>query len=389
MEFHNHTVTPKLHIAWIYSTYGFSSLYDLINSAFLTRKALHFSYIDAHKKSRENLGSNTLCYSRLYLTVLNDNKLPIIFSDVLDVWLNNNKIHQKGSTTSRYRYLIDTHIAPTLGFYNVREITANTVNTFLDRKLTSGRLDGEGGLSKSYVKSMMLIIKSALKYASDENWCSPLNSPIYKPSEEKKELIILDHNEQSKLESYLLSDINETTIGILLSLHAGLRIGEICALTWSDIDMRNKIIHIRHTVSRIRVSNGTNQTSTKLILDTPKTKDSKREIPISNFLFLVLQEEKRIAKSDYVVSNKKDFVSPRTYDYRFHKVLNCCNVSSINYHALRHTFATRCIEAGVDVKSLSEILGHSNVSITLNTYVHSSMDFKRNQIEKISPKIPY
>ena len=311
----------------------------------------------------------------------------IKFSEVLELWLNNNKVHQKGATTNRYQYLIDTHIIPTLGCYFVNDITAGMVNSVLNKKLTEGRLDGQGGLSNSYVKSMMLVIKSALKYASDEEWCQPLKSPIYKPPEEKNELTVLDHDEQKRLEHYIMSNISETTVGILLSLHAGLRIGEICALKWDDIDMSNRIIHIRHTVSRIRAFDDCESTSTKLIIDSPKTKESKREIPISNFLLIILQKEKVLAKSEYVVSNKESFVSPRTYEYRFHRILKQCNIDSINYHALRHTFATRCIEAGIDIKSLSEMLGHSNVSITLNTYVHSSMEFKRRQIEKLSTPI--
>ena len=311
-------------------------------------------------------------------------KFSCSFAYVLQLWLDNNKVHLKGATVNRYRYLIDTHITPDLGNHEINDITADVVNKFLDTKLSSGRKNGKGGLSNAYVKSMMLIIKASLKYASDEGMCLPLKSKIYKPSEEKKELCILNPSEQQKLERYLVNNINETTIGILLSLHAGLRIGEICALSWSDIDLNNRIIHVRHTVSRVEAEKKGHKTSTQLIIDTPKTKNSLREIPMSNFLFQMLQSEKQTAPSDYVVSTSKGFISPRTYEYRYHRVLDCCGINPINYHALRHTFATRCIESGVDVKSLSEFLGHSNVSITLNTYVHSSMDFKRFQIEKIS-----
>ena len=306
----------------------------------------------------------------------------VFFSDVLRIWSENNKIHQKNSTMLRYQNLIDTHIVPGLGFYDVKDITSTVVNTFLSQKIISGRIDGKGGLSNAYVKSMMIIIKSALKYASDEEMCPPLKTPIFKPLEEKKDLRVLSKREQKILEDFLLDDINETKIGILLSLHAGLRIGEVCALSWNDIDLNNKIIHIRHTVTRIKDQNGEKKTT--LILDSPKTKTSKRDIPISTFLFEILWHEKARAKSDFVISQKKDFVSPRTYEYRYHRLLKNCCISSVNYHALRHTFATRCVELGVDIKSLCEILGHSNVSITLNTYVHSSMEFKRDQLERLS-----
>lgn len=328
---------------------------------------------------------------KLALALANSNKDSnnqdnsyISFSKVLEIWVENNKVRQKAATINRYKNLIDTHIIPELGNYDVKDITASVVNSFLARKLKSGRIDGNGGLSNSYVKSIMLIIKSALKFASDEGMCAPLKSPIFKPNIETRDLCILNYDEQKILENYLLKNTNETTVGVLLSLHTGLRIGEVCALTWNDIDLNNRIIHVRHTISRIRESNIESKNQTKLILDSPKTKTSKRDIPLSTFLFDVLQTVKRMAKSVFVVSNKPSFVSPRTYEYRYHKILKNCNVSAINFHALRHTFATRCIESGVDVKSLSEILGHSNVSITLNTYVHSSMEFKRIQIEKVS-----
>lgn len=179
-----------------------------------------------------------------------------------------------------------------------------------------------------------------------------------------------------------MKNLNTTSAGILISLNTGLRIGEVCALKWSNIDFDKAILHVRSTVARIK--NTDDSKSTKLIIDTPKTKSSIRDIPISNKVMNVLKALHENSKSEYVVSEKAGFVSPRTYEYRFHKVLDECQIQPINYHALRHTFATRCIELGVDVKTLSEILGHSNVSVTLNTYVHSSMERKREQLEKLS-----
>ena len=134
-------------------------------------------------------------------------------------------------------------------------------------------------------------------------------------------------------------------------------------------------------MARVRGTDG--GTATRLIIDPPKTKSSLRDIPLSRQLMAVLLPLYEKRRSEYVISDKSGFVSPRTYEYRFHRVLDRCGLPSINYHALRHTFATRCIELGVDVKTLSEILGHANVSTTLNTYVHSSMERKREQLEKL------
>lgn len=305
-----------------------------------------------------------------------------IFKEVLVMWMDNNRIRYKGATINKYQYLIDTHILPELGNEKISYLTATKINTFLTKKLSYGRLDQTGGLSASYVRSIMLIIQSALKFAAEEQMCLPLKTSICKPILEKKDLCILDIYQQRKLEEYLSIDADHTKIGIFISLHTGMRIGEICALSWDNIDFSNNIIHVRSTIARVR-DDTSEKSNSKLILDTPKTLASIRDIPISTYLLTFLSQMKKHAKSSFVVSDKLSFVSPRTYEYRFHKILKECGLPSINYHALRHTFATRCIEAGVDVKSLSEILGHANVGITLNTYVHSSIEMKRQQLEKM------
>lgn len=306
------------------------------------------------------------------------------FREVLSLWMDNNQIRHKGATVNKYQYLINKHILPDLGSLKLSQITATVINTFLTQKMQNGKLDKTGGLSASYVRSIMLIISAAMKFAADEQMCLPLKSPINKPIVHKKEISILSKEEYKRLETYLLLGIDSTRIGVLISLNAGLRIGEVCALTWDDIDMENHIIHVRHTIARVKNSDNSNANTSKLVIDTPKTKASARDIPISSMLLSVLKQKNMTALSNYVISDTNDFVSPRTYEYRYHRLLDECGVQSVNYHVLRHTFATRCIEAGVDVKSLSEILGHSSVSITLNTYVHSSMEMKRSQLEKLS-----
>lgn len=306
-----------------------------------------------------------------------------MFGEVLSLWMCNNRIRYKGATENKYQYLIEKHIMPQLGDIKVSELTAPRINTFLMEKMERGRLDCGGGLSPAYVRNIMLIVNSALKFAADEQMCPPLKTAIYKPTVPKEELTIFNVEEQKKLERFLTKEPNPTKAGILLSIYAGLRIGEVCALSWEDIDLENRIIHVRHTVARVK-DNNSQMGASKLIIDSPKTKASCRDIPIVSGLLPILEELKEKSESKYVVSNTMGFMSPRTYDYRYHKLLEKCDIPTINYHALRHTFATRCIEAGVDVKSLSEILGHSNVGITLNTYVHSSMELKRTQIEKLS-----
>ncbi len=305
------------------------------------------------------------------------------FEEVLELWMENNRIRLKGGTVNKYQHVIDAQIIPTLGKIKISQLTSTYINSFLLQKLQDGRLDGAGALSAAYVKSIMLIISSAINFAVKEQFCTPLKAPIAKPVETKKELVILDKTEQKRLETFLIQDISSTKLGILLSLYTGLRIGETCALRWDDIDFNKKTLHVRHTIARISNRTQASPHHTSLILDTPKTKTSHREIPIPSALLPILKELYRISQSEYVISNKINFVSPRTYEYRYHKILEQCGIRSVNYHVLRHTFATRCIETGMDVKSLSEILGHANVGITLNTYVHSSIELKRSQLEKV------
>lgn len=306
----------------------------------------------------------------------------ISFSKILFLWMENNKQNYKGATEHKYLYLIEKHIIPELGTIPISQIDSLTINRFIDKKASVGRLDKKGGLSPSYLKTISFIIQSAITFAVREKYRLPLGSTINKPANRRKDLQILSKREQSDFEIYLTDELDYTRLGILMCLHTGLRLGEVCALTWNDIDLNDNIIHIRHTISRVRNNQSGRTTETTLIVETPKTQSSIRDIPISSKLLPHLKEMKQHTSNHYVLSNTNTFLSPRTLEYRFNKLLDNCGISIINFHALRHTFATRCIEAGVDVKSLSEILGHANVGITLNTYVHSSMETKRNQIEK-------
>lgn len=305
-----------------------------------------------------------------------------LFSYAIQQWFLTNQHKFKKSTMARYEYLINAHIIPDLGSIKINTITAIMLNNFAEYKLAKGSLSEKGGLSKSYVRSMMLIISSVMKFAAIEGWCMPLKSEIYKPSPDKKDLKILTSNQQFYAEENLYKNFSPTAAGILITLQAGLRIGEVCALEWDNVDFINKIIHIRSTVTRIKNPYG-NKPKTILVIGPPKTKSSIRDIPISERLCNYLIDLKKISNSSFVVSTSQTFVSTRTFEYRYHKIMDCLDIPNLNFHALRHSFATRCIEYGVDIKSLSEILGHSNVSITLNTYVHSSIELKRIQLSKI------
>lgn len=308
-----------------------------------------------------------------------------LFKEVLLAWQDSNRLRLKESSVCRYQNLIDTHILPKLGSIRVEHLNTTIINQFLLQKLESGRLDGSGGLSAAYVRSIALVITSAIQFGVTEHLCKPLNSSITKPLLSKKELNVLSRKSQEILEKTLLDAINEEKLLIFITLYTGLRIGEACALRWEDINLDARLIFVRHTVSRVWYHEGGKKHS-KLIIGSPKTASSLRCIPICSKLYWVLCTFSQENRFGYILSNgdQTSFISPRTFEYRYKQILKKSGLAKINFHALRHTFATRCIECGVDLKTLCEILGHADASTTLNTYVHSSIEFKRHQLEKLA-----
>lgn len=300
------------------------------------------------------------------------------FAVVLDMWLISNKVHIKHSTYDKYNYIIERHIIPDLGDLPVTMLNSVKINEFLNNKLTSGSIETGEPLAPSYVGTMSLIISSTMQFAANENYCSQLKNPIFKPSNNSNNFHILERKDSIKLTNHIAEDLDETGLGILLALYTGLRIGEVCALKWEDIDFHNSLIYVHSTVSRVK-----NNNKTEYIVDTPKTKSSVRLIPIPKKIIGFIKSIYSNRKSEYVISNKDEFVIPRSFEYRYHKMLNQLGIESVNFHSLRHTFATNCIANGMDVKSLSEILGHANTSTTMQIYVHPSMDIKRKQINKV------
>lgn len=294
------------------------------------------------------------------------------FGDLLYYWLEFNSSKNKQTTQNKYEFLIEKHIEPEFGKVKLNKISSATINKFIDRKIKN--------LSNSYVRTMAIIMKSALELGIKEQFVFIPNLDIHLPKQNKHELQILSVAEQNLLEQYILNNLDFTTLGIYISLYAGLRIGEVCALQWKDIDFENRIIKVKSTIIRVKGANGKSYDD----ISSAKTDASIRDIPIFNKLFIPLLKMRKLSNSPFVISEKMNFVNKRTFEYRYHKVLKNAGVRDINYHALRHTFATRCIECDVDVKSLSEFMGHSNVSVTLNIYVHSSMDLKKIQIEKLN-----
>ena len=292
----------------------------------------------------------------------------VMFVDIAEQWLKHISYKNKVSTCVKYTLIYRKYLEPILGKYYVTEISGPLKNqNFMEN------------LSESTQKSIYCVINQILYFASKQYKVSVQSIKRQGSKGKHKPIEVLTRNEQAKLFSVLYCDMDIYKMAVVLCLYTGLRIGEICALKWADLDLENNVLYIERTVQRVAVEG--RQNKTELLEATPKSEYSRREIPVSihvKKLFMRFQSNGR-----YVFGGSKP-MEPRTLQYRFKKQLEEAGLPNKNFHVLRHTFATNCIEGGTDVKSLSEILGHSDVQITLNRYVHPSMDSKRKQLEELS-----
>ena len=304
------------------------------------------------------------------------------FTDILQLWLNTISLKHKKQTYHKYKMLIDNHIVPDLGNMRIDRIDIAAINNIIARKYSSGRLDGTGGLSASYIQTICYIINAALSFAVQNGYRDSLKGDIVRPSVPKCRIEVLSRAEQDILEEHLISQTDYQMLGVLLSLYLGLRLGETCGLKWDDFNFDTNSVSIRRSIERVPNTTSTGP-KTQLLVTKPKSEASIRVLPIPARIRDVLFNMKS-SKNEYVIPGKTyAYTDPRTLQYSYKNVLKKCRLRNIHYHSLRHTFATRCIEAGMDAKTLSEILGHSNVNITLNVYVHSSLEYKQKQIDTV------
>lgn len=305
------------------------------------------------------------------------------YSEILTAWLQSNRINVKESTYMRYKQLIEKHIAPSLGKYQLSRISSQLVERFVDDKLRNGRLDGKGGLSPKTVTDIITIIKSSMEYASYHGFSVSCNLSRLSVKKKDKEMRVLTTQEQKNLTCILLFKTDLSKLGILLSLYTGIRIGELCALRWENLSIENRTLRVRETMQRIQSSESSEKAKTKIVITEPKSKCSIRDIPLPDFLLDIIKEFQSSPKSFVLTGDRNRFIEPRTMQNHFQRYVKESGIDRANYHSLRHTFATRCVEVGFEIKSLSEILGHANVNITLNRYVHSSFDLKSNNMNKL------
>lgn len=311
----------------------------------------------------------------------------ITIKDVSMEWLEMKKLSVKQSTYSKYYCIVKRQIIPELGDVPLEKVNSSLINSFTSRKLGKNQekdtFQIDQSLGNKTVRDINMVLKSIIKYGEREYHMGHLAENTVLPKPKRENIETLNVNEIGRMSQYLWNHQSDVRyMGLLLCMYSGMRLGEICALRWKDIDLQNQTIHINHTLQRIPIPDENSVKKTEIIIDVPKTLSSMRMIPISNQIYPSIKNLGSEADESYFfLTNSSKFMEPRNYQYFFKRILRKSEVRNVNFHILRHTFATRCVEAGMDVKTLSEILGHSNINITLNYYVHSSMESKKRQID--------
>lgn len=306
----------------------------------------------------------------------------ITCGELFDEWLRFIRPDIKESTYSKYVFAVEKHIKPELGNICLGDLTTERLDQFIYRKLTCGKLNRESeGLAPKTVVDLLSVFKLAVRFGNERGLLSSGQIAIHNPRQTLPEIHVMDEAAREKLETYLICHTESPVcIGILLSLYTGLRIGEVCALRWEDINFDTQTLNVNKTLMRIQDLSPQAKSRTKIIVGTPKTGNSIRKIPLPEGICPFLWQLRR-SPSCYLLTGTTDYMEPRSYYNRYKKILCSLELNQYNYHALRHTFATRCVEHGFDVKSLSEILGHADVSTTMRRYVHPSMKTKREQMQ--------
>ena len=305
-----------------------------------------------------------------------------VFSNVAFDWFESIKSQTKESTRNKYENLLMDYILPIYGEQTLDTITYDFIELQCNLLLRIGGKKGTG-LSTKTVNDILSVIRGILKFAMKKEMYVACDGSAMSIKRTTKPMRVLSKLEQEQLCTYLRTDLESCNIGILVCLFAGLRVGEICALRWEDVSLTDKTIHVQRTLQRVQTKSN-EELKTKIVITTPKSACSIRTIPIPDELNKVLLAYKKVSVGYVLTNHACKFVEPRTMQNQFKRALKLSGVEDANFHALRHTFATRCIELGFDVKSLSEILGHATVNITMNRYVHPTLELKKENMEKLS-----
>ena len=295
------------------------------------------------------------------------------FEEVAAMWLADKQQYVKRSTYCAYSLLLSNHLKPV--FAKEQDVTEELVQTFVLGKL-------QQGLSRNSVKDMLMVLKMVLKYAAKHGYMPWRQIDINFPTERRQnEVKTLSRADQRRLMDHIQANFSFMNLGIYICLSAGLRIGELCALTWDDLDTDAGVVRISKTLQRIYMKD---KGCTEVIIGTPKSKNSVREVPLANELQRLIKSLKKVVNgSFYVLTNSSSPTEPRSYRNHYRRLMQQLDLPLLKFHGLRHSFATRCIESKCDYKTVSVLLGHSSISTTLNLYVHPNLDQKKKCIERM------
>ncbi|HAP20929.1 MAG TPA: site-specific integrase [Lachnospiraceae bacterium] len=305
------------------------------------------------------------------------------FEEIAHEWMKFLKPQLKESTIVKYTNILNLYVLPEYRRRQISEIGRGDVTAFGNKLLTVGGAKNTG-LSPKTVTGIISVIKSIFQYASQEGgypFVADVRNISFKQSQ--KPMRVLSRTEQQKFGGYLSQNLSLRNLGILLCLYTGLRIGEICALKWEDILFDEQYVYVHCTMQRLQTL-VSGETKTAVLISTPKSDCSIRKIPIPDALIGLLTENRHSPEAFFLTGSPNRYVEPRTMQNHYRNMAKDCGIEDTHFHTLRHTFATRCVELGFDAKSLSEILGHATVNITMNRYVHPSMELKQKNMNMLS-----
>ncbi len=299
--------------------------------------------------------------------------------EVAALWKKDKQQYVKQSTIAAYALILENHILPVFG--DKVQLTETDVQAFALKKL-------QDGLSQKTVKDVLIVLKMIQKFGAKNGDLQFVEWSVKFPTEQtKQELEVLSVNNQKRIMQYTIDNFTFRNLGIYICLSTGIRIGEVCALKWGDINIATETISINRTIERIYVIDSEKR-HTEVVIGTPKTKNSLREIPMSKELLKIIRPLKKVMNDEYfILTNETKPTEPRTYRNYYKQLLKQLGIPDMKFHGLRHCFATRCIESQCDYKTVSVILGHANISTTLNLYVHPNMEQKKKCINQMFKKL--
>ena len=336
-----------------------------------------YCYAKTYREARDKLNAAKAALLKGTVSASSTRKR---FGAYCEEWLTLCRSRVKESTYVKYDAIIHNHILPGLGGCHLSALSSVQVEQFSHALL----FDTE--LSAKTVRCILTVVHSVIGYIRRQDaQLLPQNIEIVYPKDNKKEMRVLTRDEQQTLTAYLLGDLDDCKFGVLLALLTGLRLGEVCALRWGDISLSDRTLKVSSTMLRLKDYEADAPQKTKIVLSAPKSNTSVRVIPLTEYAVKLCALRKKNDPEAFVLTGERNrYMEPRTLQYRLERYTAACGMKDVHFHVLRHTFATRCVEVGFEIKSLSEILGHTSPKFTLERYVHSSMELKRDNMEKLA-----